>query len=516
MSKAIKGVLTLLMAAVVLGFGVFTYLDLYGGTSELSEQTESGVTLQFWYTDSSMTSYYNNAASYFNKRNAGITVVPTLVDSAEYLDDIYEASVEGVSYPDLYVISDDSLGKAYLAGLTVPVTGENLDTLWEEFSTVAISAVSYENKVLGYPFYFNTSTLVYNETYLQQIANGETASQESDDDVDLSTADTEDGDTSEEAEDSTEDISEENTMDTQEESGTETEAGESGVENGETAEESSSEISEVGTVSAEMQTEESDTASIEDMVPVTVGELLDLANNYEAPDGVEYLFKWDVNDVFYNYYFVGGQIVVDGSTASDVDINTEGAINCLTIFQDLTEFFYVDPDEVDADSILEEFLEGKVLFTIMDINHALKLEEAAAEGTMTYDYGYSVIPHPSDVWMGAALSVTQVVVVNEYSEHAEAAAAFAAFLTEEYGREVENLYTSTGHVSANKTVEKTTELEEVFSREYERSTCLPKNPAAGNFWMLLENTFRNVWEGENIETELLTLEDQVKAQYAAE
>ncbi len=513
MSKAIKGMLTLFMVIVVLGFGVFTYLDLYGGMQTPVEQSASGVTLQFWYTDSSMTSYYNNAASYFNKRNEGVTIVPTLVDSAEYLDDIYEASVEGTSYPDLYVISDDSLGKAYLAGLTVPVTGEDLSTLWEEFSTVAISAVTYENKVLGYPFYFNTSTLVYNETYLQQIANGETASSEDEDDVDLSTADPEDGDTSKEEEESAEDTKEESAETA--EAGTETETGETVAENDNAEESASSEAVGDETATAQTQTDDSG-ASIEELVPVTVAELLDLANNYEAPDGVESLFKWDVNDVFYNYYFIGGQIVVDGSTSSDVDINTEGAISCLTIFQELTEFFYADPDEVDADSILEEFLEGKVLFTIMDINHALQLEEAAAEGTMEYDYGYSVIPHPSDVWMGAALSATQVVVVNGYSENAEAAAAFAAFLTEEYGSEVESLYTSTGHVSANKTVEKTTELEEIFSKEYERSTCLPKNPAAGNFWMLLENTFSNVWEGESIETELLTLEDQVKAQYAVE
>ncbi len=489
MSKVIKGMLTLLAVIVVLGFGAFTYLDLYGGTSDVPEQTESGVTLRFWYTDSSMTSYYNNAASYFNRRHAGITIVPTLVDSAEYLDDIYEASVEGTNYPDLYVISDDSLGKAYLAGLTVPVTGDNLDTIWEEFPMVSITAVTYEDKVLGYPFYFNTSTLVYNETYLRQIASGETASSETDDDVDLSTADS--ADVSGEAMEGAADLKEE--------------AGAEGEEDTDSTEENS-----------QNSASEDSSVSIEGLVPATVGELLDLANNYEAPDGVESLFKWDVNDVFYNYYFIGGQIVVDGSASSDVDINTEGAINCLTIFQELTEFFYVDPDEVDADSILEEFLEGKVLFTIMDINHALQLEEAAAEGTMEYDYGYSVIPHPSSVWMGAALSVTQVVVVNGYSEYAEEAAAFAAFLTGEYGRDVENLYTSTGHVSANNTVEKTTELEEVFSKEYARSTCLPKNPAAGNFWMLLENTFSNVWEGESIEAELLSLEDQVKAQYAAE
>ncbi|MCD8129891.1 MAG: extracellular solute-binding protein [Lachnospiraceae bacterium] len=455
MSKGIHRVFAVLLALLVIGCGAFTYVDMY---VEKEEEEVGSATLRFWYTDSSMTSYYNNAASYFNKRHEGVTVVPVLVDSGEYLDGIYNASVAGSGYPDIYVISDSSLGKAYLAGLTVPVTDEGME---EQFSQVALTAVTYEEKIIGYPFYFDTSTLVYNETYLQQIANGETAA----------TGD-EDGDTEEYAE---------------------AEAEQETSENGETEEETA--------------------LTVEDLIPETVDDLLALANNYNAPETVESLFKWDVNDVFYNYYFVGAQMIVDGSVSSDVDINTEGAISCLEIFQELTEFFYIDPDEVDADSILEEFIEGKILFTIMDTDHSLQLEEAALEGTMEYDYGYSVIPDPSGSLAGAALAVTQTVVVNGYTEYAEAANAFAKFLTCEYAAD---LYANTGHVSANSQVEKTTELEQVFSQEYERSTCLPKNPAAGNFWMLLENTFSNVWDGENIEAELLTLEDAVKAQYAVE
>ncbi len=455
MSKGIHRVFAVLLTLLVIGCAAFTYLDMY---VEKEEEAVGSATLQFWYTDSSMTSYYNNAASYFNKRHEGVTVVPVLADSGEYLDDIYNASVAGSGYPDVYVISDSSLGKAYLAGLTVPVTDDSIE---EQFSWVALTAVTYEEKIIGYPFYFDTSTLVYNETYLQQIANEETAA----------TGD-EDGDTEEYAE-----------------------------------------------AEAEQETAEGEAAqeepalTVEDLIPETVDDLLTLANNYNAPETVESLFKWDINDVFYNYYFVGTQMIVDGSVSSDVDINTEGAISCLEIFQELTEFFYIDPDEVDADSILEEFIEGKILFIIMDTDHALQLEETASEGTLEYDYGYSVIPDPSESLAGAALAVTQTVVVNGYTEYAEAASAFARFLTCEY---VEDLYANTGHVPANSQVEKTTELEQVFSQEYERSTCLPKNPAAGNFWMLLENTFSNVWDGENIEAELLTLEDAVKAQYAVQ
>ncbi|MCD8327378.1 MAG: extracellular solute-binding protein [Lachnospiraceae bacterium] len=465
MRRGIPRTIAALLALLVFVCGAFTYLDMY--VEEEEEEIDS-VTLQFWYTDSSMTSYYNNAASYFNKRNEGITVVPVLADSSEYLDDIYNASVAGTDYPDIYVISDVSLGKAYLAGLTVPVTDEEME---DQFPFVALTAVTYEEKIIGYPFYFDTSTLVYNETYLQQIANGETDPVGDEDSDSEETAVTEEEQTSEE-----------------------------GTAEGETAGESET-------------AEEETVLTVEDLVPETVDDLLTLASNYNAPDTVESLFKWDVNDVFYNYYFVGAQMTVDGSVSSDVDINTEGAISCLEIFQQLTEFFYIDPDEVDADSILEEFLEGKVLFTIMDTSHALELEAAAEEGIMEYAYGYSVIPDPTQSLAGAALAVTETVVVNGYTEYAQAANAFAKFLTCEYAG---NLYANTGHISANSQAEKTTELEQVFFREYERSTCLPKNPAAGNFWMLLENTFSNVWEGESIESELITLEDAVKAQYAVQ
>ncbi|MCD7805906.1 MAG: extracellular solute-binding protein [Lachnospiraceae bacterium] len=460
MKKGIQRTLAFFLILLVFGCGAFTYLDMY---VEEEEEEMEPATLRFWYTDSSMTSYYNNAASYFNKRNEGITVVPVLADSGEYLDDIYNASVDGTGYPDIYVISDVSLGKAYLAGLTMPVTDEEIE---DQFSSVALTAVTYEDKIIGYPFYFDTSTLVYNETYLQQIANGETEP-----------VGDEDSDSEEAAAEEGEETTEEETA-------------------GETA-----------------AAQEDTVLTVEDLVPETVDDLLTLASNYNAPDSVESLFKWDVNDVFYNYYFVGAQMVVDGLVSSDVDINTEGAISCLEIFQELTEFFYIDPEQVDADSILEEFLEGKVLFTIMDTSHALQLEAAAQEGTMEYAYGYSVIPDPSESLAGAALAVTETVVVNGYTEYAEAANAFARFLTCEYA---DDLYANTGNISASSQVEKTTELEQVFTQEYERSTCLPKNPAAGNFWMLLENTFSNVWEGESIESELITLEDAVKAQYAVQ
>ncbi len=36
-----------------------------------------------------------------------------------------------------------------------------------------LQAVSYKDKVIGYPFYFETSSLLYNKTYLEDMARAQ-------------------------------------------------------------------------------------------------------------------------------------------------------------------------------------------------------------------------------------------------------------------------------------------------------------------------------------------------------
>ena len=53
---------------------------------------------------------------------------------------------------------------------------------------------------------------------------------------------------------------------------------------------------------------------IEAMIPATIDDILTFANSYDAPEQVEAVFKWDVADIFYNYFFVGNYIDVGGPT----------------------------------------------------------------------------------------------------------------------------------------------------------------------------------------------------------
>lgn len=100
----------------------------------------------------------------------GVRVVPVLKSGLEYLEAVNDASIAEESMPDVYLISNDGLEKAYLAGLAVNVKDQNAVLNTENFPQTALDAVTYQGHAVAYPLYFETSALVYNQTYLEQAA----------------------------------------------------------------------------------------------------------------------------------------------------------------------------------------------------------------------------------------------------------------------------------------------------------------------------------------------------------
>lgn len=67
----------------------------------------------------------------------------------------------------------------------------------ETFIGKGLAAATYKDKLLGYPFYFETSSLLYNKTYLRDLAvaqllqeQEEAAAQEMQENVDSASGDT--------------------------------------------------------------------------------------------------------------------------------------------------------------------------------------------------------------------------------------------------------------------------------------------------------------------------------------
>ena len=464
---------------------------IYGGNREFTVPEEEHIsifnnkeTIYFWYTDEALTDYMNSAAVTFGEEN-DVRVIPVLKSGMEYLEAVNHASLnDDEALPDVYLLSNDSLGKAYLAGLATPIEDDSVcNTL--NFPTSALSAVSYDGKLVAYPYYFETSAYLYNKTYLENFVQAQIQAE-----IDATMGE---------------------------------EAQEELEENGEPAEAEEIQVNEVdveATVSEEEQIDpamqEEINRRLEELLPETTEELLTFADSYDAPEAVESILKWDVSDVFYNYYFIGQYMIVGGESGDDadnIDIYNLEAIQCLKEYQKLNQFFYIDPDTVTYDSVLQEFIDGKIVFSVVTNDAVAKLAAAREEGTFNYEYGIMPVPRISEELEGRSLSVTNTVVVNGYSSKKELANRFATFLTTEY---VDNLYSRTGKTAASNNVQFEDEHLAGFCSEYATSIPVPKMIETSNFWLQLEILFAKVWNGEDINDLVRGLSEQMMTQVLGE
>lgn len=446
--------------------------EYVGKEEEISSLFRDKETIYFWYSDEALTDFIASAAVAFGAEK-DVRVIPVLTSDSEYLEALNQASLHSTQIPDAFILSNDSLEKAYLSGLASRITDEAGICNEDHFPETALSAVTYKDKLVAYPYYYQTSALLYNKTYLEAWT-AEQLQKAAEADGEEATEDT-DGDAADNAD----------------ASGEEGDAGEMEV------------TEDTLTVTPEQ---------LEAGIPANMDEMLAFADNYDAPENVEAVLRWDVSDIFYNYFFVGNYMVVGGECGDDetaVDINNEAVKQCLEVYQNLNQFFYIESDSVSYDSVVQDFIDGKIVFTIVTTDVLTKLKQAEEEGTFPYEYGIAMLPGPSAELQAKSLSVTNCVVVNGYSEHRELANEFATFLTNEY---YDNLYERTGKVSANLAANAGNEDLQVFMEEYKNAGSLPKMIETSNFWIQLEILFSKVWEGEDAAGLLQELSDKITTQ----
>ena len=259
-------------------------------------------------------------------------------------------------------------------------------------------------------------------------------------------------------------------------------------------------------------TEEEIEDKINVIIPATIEDILTFAEEYDAPEQVEAVFKWDVADIFYNYFMVGNYMNVGTDTGDDptqIDIYNEDTIACLKVYQSLNQFFSISPKEVSYESILKEFMEGKTVFAVATTDAISKLERAKENGEFAYEYGVTTLPDVSATRASRTLSVTNAIVINGYSEKKAIANDFAKYLSYDMAGE---LYERTDKIGARKNVEYKNKNVNVALSEYEASVPLPKMLETSNFWVQLEICFTDVWNGEDVNTSLRELSEIIKSQ----
>lgn len=432
MSKRKRLIAVLVIALVLIVLCLFGIFYVGKNNQELSFTAFQKETIHLWYTDDALTDYLNSKAVSFYEEN-DIRVETKLVSGLEYLEAVNTASVhEEEDAADVFILSNDSLEKAYLAGLATEIKDSEMVADSTKYSTAAQNAVLYNGKYLGYPLYFETSALLYNQTYLEQIAVEEKLS------------------------------------------------------------------------------------SADELIPTSIADIVSFADQHSAPENVEYFFRWDVSDIFYNYFFIGNYISVGGVSGEDknqINIYNADAIASLSVYQELNQFFSIDTKETNYDSIMQEFLEGRTIYTIATSDCMKKLEEAKKNGEFAYEYGIASIPDINQELVTKGMSVTNALVINGYSKHKDAAKHFVEYLVSEDGNE---LYEKTGKLPARIQEQYLNDNMAMYAQNYAESAPIPKMVETSNFWVELEICFAKVWDGADANAELKALSEQIKTQLAGE
>ncbi len=506
------------MAVIACAAAAVAVVGLSGKT--ISQEQEESIftrgkeTIYFWYTDEALTDYLGSAAVAYGEAH-DVRVIPVLASGLEYLEEINKASIQSENMPDLYIISNDSLEKAFLAGLASPISEESWGEIKEEYPDAARLAVTYKNKTIGYPFYFETSSLLYNRTYLEEFARSQIEAERDAAEGEAAMADFEENGPEEESQ-----------------GNEDAQAGESSQEGGNTQGDGTSQadadaqneggLQEGGEGSGEDGTEPDGEMEalvderVKELLPSTIDDILNFANEYNAPEQVEAIFKWDVTDIFYNYFFAGNYMIVGGAAGDNTEnmnIYNKDAIDCLKVYQALNQFFSIDTKEISYEKVLNDFMEGKIVYTVATTDAVAKLEEAKGNGDFAYEYNIAPVPDINEELLTRSLSVTNCVAVNGYSDKQELARDFARFLTCEY---TDTLYSRTGKVAARYGVDYGNINLQEFVNEYEVSVPMPKMVETSNFWVELEIAFAQIWDGADANDRLRQLSEQIMTQVTGE
>ena len=252
--------------------------------------------------------------------------------------------------------------------------------------------------------------------------------------------------------------------------------------------------------------------TLDETVPQTMVDVITLANNYDAPEDVTAVLKWDVSDIFYNYCFVGNYLDIGGEYGDDTSqlhVYNQQLISCLQVYQQLNQFFSIDSSSDDYDSVIQDFAAGKIVFTLATADSVNKIAQYEKENGTTVNYGVTRIPDLTSDLKSKTLSITSCLVVNGYSEEQEEANEFAQYLLYQG---MDNFYDQTGKAPAIAGYTFSDDHMNGFYDAYTDSAAITKLRSASNFWMLLENTFATVWDGEDPNEQLRQLCQQLLIQ----
>ena len=219
---------------------------------------------------------------------------------------------------------------------------------------------------------------------------------------------------------------------------------------------------------------------------------------------IESIFRCDLNGVFVNYGFVGKGMDIGGRLGTDenvLNLANDDTLRFAENYLTIIEYFNINKEE-QYKEILDKFISGKYLSTIISTKDITKLEECE------FEYAMAEFPDYNNSDETSPLAVTQCLVVNQNSDNIDVASDFARFATYEAAG---ILYEQAGVLSARRISYSDDRLNNVYD-SYEKASNKNKIQYGEQIYPHIEIALHNIIEGNDIIEEFESVEEYMHNQ----
>lgn len=230
-------------------------------------------------------------------------------------------------------------------------------------------------------------------------------------------------------------------------------------------------------------------------------ELLQISDNYSVTDenqNITRVFDFDASDMLLNYPYVGRYMNIGGEYAEDANVFTIDEQNfkkALKEYASLKDKFGIDRAESTYDSCVDEFVQNKLLYTIVNTDDLKKIDDSGVP------YGIIPVPCLSDELESLPMSITMLAMVNPYTSNISVAKTVAKAISYDYAESMQSL---SGHVSARADLTKKGKKADntnynILHDIYSDSIVKAKYLGVQNIYTEYEILIHNVWDGKNVD-----------------
>lgn len=236
--------------------------------------------------------------------------------------------------------------------------------------------------------------------------------------------------------------------------------------------------------------------------PATWEELVAYCNEFNDPSADKYGIVWEVAAPYFNYFMLsayGADLFgPEGNDKTAHNINTPEAIKGMEFFAAQRESILpVVADDLTNDFIVALFRDNRTVAMIVTGPWNISAFEDAG-----MNFGVAPLPIlPDTETPPHSFSGVRAMFVSAFSEHPEEAQEFAAYIMSKEGLELRYEMTKTIPPRLDIVIDDNPYFQGIMEQAV-YAKPMPSIPAMDGYWVSMSPAFKNIWNGEDIKTEL--------------